>query len=727
LKGGNNSTAYIPIIPLYDPTKKDTTSNITNPIINPFATNNEKTFYENRKGQTTTQPTQPTQPTQTTQPNQFPQPQIKPQQPPIQVGNNPIVNLQVYSQQKPPQEKLPPQVQPQYYINNVPSFVNPLSFAKNHQYNQQGLMPIIYKENNININGISGYHHQELSNLYENLLPVKDITNAFNNLDDRITLCEGIKSTLFPNGDGENTAIDKGSQTNVFNPTMDLLAHMKLIDLNPYSLKKYSNNPYGELPKGFLLYRSCYPIKHDPNKATSVCATGSTGVNVRVYKLIEGSYLAKKQNSQHVKNFDEWRDLSLYDYIRENILRKKICPNFVMLYGYTITLKSGIDFDTDLTQRAKMQNSYQQNMVQQQLKQHVISQQSQLYAYQQKLGLKPSNQPQLSVKEQLEQYTGKVVCAITEAPNYSILGWARKDYRSVGNIYSMVSSGYYSKNVWMSVLFQLFVAIYVMQLYGIYIDDFSLDRNVYIKDIATTTNKFWIYKIAGVEFYVPNLGYVVLIDTNFRDFEKDADLEKNKNTYEPSRKRKINGSFIDNSKDFKNDIFDNIFKKTIIDLDPFKQKDFTDNGGVKPPQEIDDLFKQIKTFANTDTDKKILPYFTKYFDLYLHNRVGTLLNEREVPYVKTGVIKNFKRGDLVPFEDGGIYRFVIFISESNDGKGQMTIISRDGNNVNSSNIIEKIVDKSKLEMYSVIDPIKQETTINSNFTSENLLATYNVI
>jgi len=783
LKGGNPTNPDLQFqIPMYNPdTKKPT---MPHPSTDPFRTNAQNTYYNEQQDQK--KQTQPQTQTQTQN--------ITGQQMPNQ--GIPIINLQMYQPPKPPQPKIPDNQNMAFYNNNIATLTDPLAFAQ-YQQMLKGIIPMIHKEYNFNINGISG-SHANVAKLYENILPVKNSMNVFNSLDERITLYEGIRSTLFPQGDGSNTAIDGGSIKTTYTPTHELLSHIKLLDMNPYSIKRFTNNPYDELPAGFLLYRSCYPIKHDSQKASSVCAANSTGVNVRVYKLCEGSYLMKVQNGDNKKYFDEWRDIAYYEYIRDEILKKKICPNFVMLYGYTITLHSGIDFNTQNLKNK--QHPINHTMAQQQA-QHYARQllQSRNMNYQ-RYGLQPTQtqiQKPKSIQEQLNEYTGKVICALTEAPNYNMIGWARKEYRAVGNINTMISSGYYSNSVWYSVLFQLYVAIYVMQKYEIYFEDFSFEKHVFIKDVQTTTNYYWIYKINNIDYYIPNHGYVVLIDTNFRDWDKDKSIEGKE--YDTSRPRKIMSKIFDvqinnaaatpapgtgtvaaafttlgaatattptgfgaattagiglgtagigaistpfspattatatatgiappaipsTPIDYKKEIFEKVFK-IATDLTPFMSQDFTNSGGVKPPQTILDFVNKIKQEVDTDTTYEVLPYFVKYFTMFLHNRVGTLLNEKETPLVNMDATKKFNKGSLVPCNDGNpdVFRFVIYIEPDSTDPNQSKILTKDI----AGNIYDKIVLNDSLGMYSIIDPIQQNGGINNmNFSQENLQATY---
>ena len=115
--------------------------------------------------------------------------------------------------------------------------------------------------------------------------------------------------------------------------------------MNPYNASRFSRNPYKGLPYGFLIFRSCYPIRHDERTASTICARDSTGINVRIYRLTEGAYMVNR-TTQKVEDYDQWREMAFYDYVKDQILKPKVCPNFVIMYGYNITLDSKIDFES---------------------------------------------------------------------------------------------------------------------------------------------------------------------------------------------------------------------------------------------------------------------------------------------------------------------------------------------------------------------------------------------
>ena len=120
---------------------------------------------------------------------------------------------------------------------------------------------------------------------------------------------------------------------------------IKFMDLNPYNSYKFSKNPYKGLPKNMLWYRSCYPIRHDPQGGSVTCAKDSVGVSIRIYKLTTGEYMVNKQNHKNYLDYETWREIAYYELINNQIIRNKICPNFINMYGFYIVEKCDIDFD----------------------------------------------------------------------------------------------------------------------------------------------------------------------------------------------------------------------------------------------------------------------------------------------------------------------------------------------------------------------------------------------
>ncbi len=664
---------------------------------------------------------------------------------------NQLLNLQLYQPAPPPKPKQGIRPNPSvFYPNYVPNPYDPMSFANYMQAANYGMgQPQVIKEYNINIGGVTG-SHLVTSMLFEDSLPVKNVSGSFCSINERITMYEAIRSTLFSSGDGKDVPIESDSY--------NLLSHLKLMDMNPYNSSRFSSNPYKGLPFGFLLYRSCYPVRHDTRNATAICSTNSTGINIRIYRLTEGAYLVNKQEITRASDYDEWREVSFYNFIKEHIIKKKVCPNFPIMYGYTVSTNSNINFDelkmvqergkqilnknnNDNANKNKWNNNIPPNTTKEVPGQKLLQRNSKpyfnphgpnLYVQPNDYYISPQEQMRSRkmemTKEQqvieLNKYCGKAIICLTEAANYNILGWAKRNYRADGNVKTMINSGYHTKNVWESVYFQLFVGLYVMQIKGLIINDFKLERNVFVKDISTGGNvtNYWKYKIKGIEYYIPNYGYLVLIDTNFRDFDHSCDGKET----DPSRPRKLEGSFLDKCNLSIDECIQKTFEifRSVIDSNIFGQ-DFINDSGVKPPEDVLNLLSNIKKIADQKPTYDISYYIRQFMTMFLNNRTGGPLTDLEINKVKRGAVKEFHKGQIVVMADQtGIDRFVIFVDKRKNNLAR--IITKDKLD-QTANFIEKEVPVSSLNEFSVMEAIKQNFKMNeSNLNEESLLETYNV-
>ncbi|VBB18075.1 hypothetical protein YASMINEVIRUS_538, partial [Yasminevirus sp. GU-2018] len=682
---------------------------------------------------------------------------------------NPILNLQLYQPPKPKPDARKQMPNPAvFYPNYVPNPFDPVSYANYMQYAGYNMQPPpIYKEYNINIGGVSG-SHIKTAMFFEDALPVKNVSGSFRSIGERQTMCESIRANLFTQGDGKDVPIE--------NDTYNLLSHIKLMDMNPYNASRFSKNPYKGLPFGFLLYRSCYPMRHDMKQFDAVCAQNSTGVNVRIYRLTEGAYTVNKQDVTRASDYDEWRDVAFYNFVKEQILKKKVCPNFPFMYGYNISVNSNINFDdlkliqdpdrgrttdtalfnktwgtsnqinnpgsvTQTTAQNTMDALRRINNRDRAMPANVMvpatgsntnpGMMKQVVAVVRdpRTGLVTREITNMPSKEEraimLNRYTGKALVCLTEACNYSLFGWAKKEYRADGNIKTMTNPGYHTKAVWESVIFQMLVALYVMQIKGLVINNFRVDRNVFIRDISTggTVTNYWKYKVEGIEYYIPNYGYLVMIDSNYRDFDKPCSDDV---AVDPKRERKLDGSFLEYCNLSQDDCIQKSFEmfKSAIDPNVFDQ-DFINDNGVKPPEDVLRLLTNMKNMADAKPSVNIAYYIRQFMTMFMNNRVGGPLTETEVNHVKRGAVKEFRKGQIVVMTDhDGIDKFVIHVRQKNDIS---RIITKDKLDPTTANFIEKEVPTSSLNEYSVVEPIRQNFKINeSNLSEDSLLETYNV-
>ena len=659
--------------------------------------------------------------------------------PPQDMTKNQILNLQLYNPQKPKPEG--PQVQPTSFM---PSF-NTNPFFPPHMANMLAMNPMnpmmgMYPT--VNVNKIYDIHvggpadtHQRLNMIYEDVLPTKHIKNSYISLGDRTTQSDYIRSVFFQNGDGDEIGFTEKSKNN-------LLAHIKFMDLNPYNTYRFSDNPYKGLPEGFLIYRSCYPIQRDQRDGMAICARNSMAVNVRVYKLTKGAYKINKQNKKSYADYDQWREVAFYEFIRERILKKRICPNFVGMHGYYTTEKSDIDFErvTKLKNHVKGQpmpelsyDNVNKNAADF-IKKTLEEQKKILKAMEPYMGMPVKSgytDPRFAViktkdeveDEKLDDYTGSVLTILTESPTYSLYNWASKIYQIEGNIKKMVNTGYHSDKVWLSIIFQMIVGLYVLQINKININNFSIKNNIFIKDIANESNvtNYWKYTINNVDFYVPNYGYLVQIDTNYKDLEDPQSANFIKNDKD---EHKLDGIIYD-KKIKEEKINTDIFNSFINCIDPNNFKgNFVSEGGVAPPQEILDLLDKMYTEAKNKSITDISAYLFNYMRQYLNNRIGTFLKEQEFVHVRKDDMRSAKPGQIVVLDEGnGSYRFVLYVTVD---KGVATILTKDEEK-NTEEIINKTVPITSLFNFSRHEPIVQNYNLNeANINESAIIERYTI-
>jgi hypothetical protein len=656
----------------------------------------------------------------------------------------PLLNLQLYPQQKPKQEQ--PQVNPMMYIQpSIPMPVTP--FYDPYQQMQQ---QTVIKNYNINTTG-PVEDHTKISVIYEDVLPTTNFSGNLETLSERILLYDFIRSTIFNNTNGTNTGLSGGSNT--------LLSYLKFDELNPFNSYRFSNNPYKGLPSNYLIYRSCYPIRKDRTNHNNIqCAKDGTTINIRIYKLTEDSY----ENHDCTK-YDAWREHDYYRYITNEIVLKKVCPNLICMYGYFLCENSRIDFEKIEKLKYGINKAKDKKFV-------FYDETTQTY----------QNTPILNIKKEKQvmiknphMYTGKVLVILTESPTYTLFQWASKKYMVDGVSRVMINRSVYKEEIWMSILFQLLAGLYVLQINEIHIENFSIKNNVFIKDMPnTTTTKYWKYIINNIEYYVPNYGYLVMIDTDFREIKPPVTKPPKLKTLKPKKaityknnivkhglaqilpddffgteyvttginnnknimvsttesekpleeekpEKKITGDPNDTNGKFHIDKSDNPNKQQMflnaMSPDSFKG-DFIKDGGSKPNDNFLNIIEAIHKDYKKYSNKKIKEYIFEHLSSkYLHNKIGTTLKENEISNIRA-TYDNFKAGQIVVLEEGpNSYKFVLIVEDKNDGYFLVTY--RD----------KRLETKPKTSLKYYVDYETLTQTIHTNqpvYNEENLLDTF---
>lgn len=629
--------------------------------------------------------------------------------------DKPLVDLQVY-QPVVPKPKRP--VNPASFVQPInpglgfppqwqqPMYANPL-FAKAGIMNPYNQVPIL-KNYSITVGGPST-DHGRVNTIYEDILPNKQFENTSNTLGERLNIYQYVRSIFLKQGDGEDIDID-GTGNN------SLLKYLKFMELNPYNPNQLSDNPYKGLPLNMLIYRSCYPIRYDRYSNSTQCAPNSIGMNIRIYRLTDEEYNIKKQENVSANKFDVWREVDYYQYIREQIIKPKVCPNFAILHAYYICENCNIDYNKlarirGLPVSTNPQFKLTRNIPGQQMQpqaggNQVMSQNGNCQMVQQRIAV--SNRSQVARSN--GGYSGRALVALTEAPTDSMINWATVTRKMDGTILKMVNTGFHKSEVWFSVLFQIMAALYTMQIHNIAFQDFSVIDNIYIKDTRVNDNitKYWKYIINGVEYYVPNYGYLVLIDSNYKD---------------TAGSNKIIGKM------FGDDIGEAALNSFMRVFDPNSFSNaFTNNGGIKPFEDVIKMLNEIRTDASESRNKSIDYYIKKFMTRFMNNRVGTLLKEDEINNIQQSATKDFRRGQVVAYEfNHQTYQFVIYLgrTRTNDATVITAQDARTWEDTRKNRRMQTTVPFSSLFAYSVHEPIVQNYKPNeSNLSEEQMLEVY---
>jgi hypothetical protein len=666
---------------------------------------------------------------------------------------NSLINQNIYP------GKYIPAINP--YLPQQTQFVNP------YMFNQ---IPLI-KKYNINITNAAG-EYVKLQNLFEDILPqVNGITQkTLITLDQRYIICQYLRSIFIRDADGEDISIGNNNHQELTN----LLSHIKFMEINPYHYSKITNNPYNTLPDDFIMFRSCYPVRMNMVQNIVQCAPDNIGINIRIYQMRIYDLLANNIENFTKNRCDLWREIYYYEYIKNEILKKKVCPNFVMVYAWYNTINSGIDFlklrslnkkISMLNTEIKMANLESINKIfSESLLNNIIDLEkvklsnpiesgniTTLFKYPQYINTNYPNKniivsienknlainvdallskddiTKIAKKEKSFYKTNKCIIMLTEAPTQNILDWGTRAYNIYdGPIKKMIQTGFHDDNVWYSIIFQLLIAIYILDKHDLIINQFSLQNNVFIKDITKDENNigYWKYNVEGLDFYIPNYGYLVLIDTKYQDLENTLDFKKRDiiKEYAPSSIPNINNDnkFIDNiehkfyNKDLhyisyseeqiknldikiadvtlhaerpalmkERDYYQKNIDKYKVKTDSIK-KDyyykifdnfinvFKNNGGIAPNNKIIKMIAEIsslyndRNYKNFNNNLIIEPSFYKILietqSHFLHNRIGTPLKdiEENTQTIKSNI--NLKTGDYIAYPSNDRYIIGIYIN-----------------------------------------------------------------
>jgi hypothetical protein len=420
-----------------------------------------------------------------------------------------ILEQKIYdtSRKSAPKTQMPPAYIPLHDVEGIPH--NLLPYTK--MINQ----PPLQKVYNISLSS-PFVNHTTINNVYEDTLPGEINALTSTTVSDRCQIITFLRNSLLHKHDGETMNITGGNNS--------LLSYIKLLNVNPYTKYQYQ---YTNLPNDFLLYSAAYPVQFDTQSQTIQLSKNAMGINIRIYMMSVGDLLIDSlDNNIKRHHFDMWRELDYYQWAKQ-MINKAVSPNFITPILYKIDDESHINWEQlkDLKQKngglvvTSSGNHVLNN------KHKVSENDSYLPSLQSMYSYNKNKDYTLNITKivtngnlDITQNSGQSLILLTEAPTTSFKEWFKPQYDVYGSISKMTSTGHHSDKVWKSILFQLIYAMAVLQKSKIYISHFSLD-NIYIKDVNINQNSIgsWIYKVDGIDYYIPNYGFVLLIDTTFAD------------------------------------------------------------------------------------------------------------------------------------------------------------------------------------------------------------------
>jgi len=586
--------------------------------------------------------------------------------------------------------------------------------------NAKYIMPIV---NNININGLDPFNSKtNLAPIVEYLLPLSNISEIFNTIKDRQLISDFIKSVLLFNEDG---IIVDSLKYNI----KKLMNSLKVVKMNPYvSQEMYGKISPFKFPVDFLLYKSCFPIKYIQN--TIKCEKNSTHVNLRFYRVPRGDVLDRR-NPDVINVSKALSEMKYYNYVKNEIVYKHESPNFVLMYGYNFYNDKDIKFNEGDENTVKKQEDTIEEMdpklyeqIYNELRYHIyrkyiesnnnainfvehdlkIKEEIKNFCKEHQMTIAELTQDTLdqlitkylimidaSLRKQAislintitlhNKYLNDFILAITESPTYSIYDWASKIYADNIGIRTMINTGYHSHFQWMSIIFQTLTAFHSLFKHKIYIPNFKLGESVYIYNIPNvpTNPKVWKYLVDGVEYFVPNYGDFVMIDSSFKTINMSdtiktygKDFVENiynlyNNTSDEDKKKEYDNEY----EQYKNNILTMLISLIeCFNISNFKDNVFYSRGGTVPEGKTLELIDKIYTYLNSckNNFKNIHNIFKNaihmFMGQFLNNRVGTYLQDEEArEQLREVNIDNTPSGTYIVYLDkSGRYKIGVYVN-----------------------------------------------------------------
>ncbi len=567
----------------------------------------------------------------------------------------------------------------------------------------------LQKVYNINL-GAPGHNNTILNHIYQDVLPGDPNSYSMNTIYEREQIINMLRNSMIKKHDGEDMTLQAGENS--------IMEYIKILDFNPNSLGR---NRYSQLPLNFLLYTAAYPIRYNVDNRTIEIAKQSIGMNIRIYMLSKGALNTNIDVGLDSDNFDVWRELKYYKYVKETILKQKISPNFSTMFLYKLDRVSKINYD-ELKQIITTHQTYDiilRNLNNnQEINKFLTAKNTDLKNLLGKATntiptntASPASPATLAAIDFAQDSKVSLIC-ITEAPTTNIIEWGSPTYDKSGIISKEISSGFHKTEVWRSVLFQLVSAMAVLQEKEIYFRNFNFQNNVFIKDLFKDPNNtgHWLYKVNNIDMYVPNYGHLVLIDTKHADVNPPTGTTGVFKIVSPTL-------YNNNGTPLPINIMDDL--RNMLDRAKFMPHGNYNDYGMAQPD--DDVLNLLDTIVNASTrTKKIADILVECFPEYIHNRVGTLLTIAEKGLVVPTIQPKLMPGKLVAYQSRfDEYMWAIYLRDIDARRKEIYIKER---NV----LTKKIIFNHSLVEHPESNNIIQTSEKTFRLNKDSLIDSYNI-
>jgi hypothetical protein len=608
----------------------------------------------------------------------------------------------------------PEREKPVYHQPFIPigqSITNPLQSGMILPYSSVLNKVPIQKIYNISI-GDPSVDTNILHTVYEDMLPGDKYPLNNLTLENRKQIRNFIRSLIIKERDGEIMNIAAGAGSDSFR------SYFRIGKFNPYSI---SQNPYDDLAKGFTLYSSAYPLRLDDKSFRFSIGKGGLNFNVRTYGLTYLDFNFDRISPEINENdLNLIRELKYYKLVNK-IIQDKESPNFANMILYKTDVKTRIKYDKLMELKSK---KIPQGMLKAMFSttRNIKNLTEKIKRTEEILTLYGLRKEDIN----LEKETDKSLIILTEGPHQNIIKWASPIYNQNGAKKIMAATGHHSKEVWFNVIFQILYAYMVMDKYNVYFKEMSLERSIFICDIyyEVSNTGYWKYIVDNIEYYIPNKGFIVMLDSYYSDL---FDVYSLKGILDHEFDKEINNEYFkifsnnlfenNNEGRSENDIKQNIKDGLISMLDPMNLKRIvTHLRIIKPEDEVFDLLEKI---VNTlqDNTKSIKDAIIENMGMFLHNRVGSQLTITERQNLSIIPNRNFKQGTLIVYEERfDEFRWAIYYKPDTTINRHFIIIK-----VND-NYEKRSVFLASIRTYSVNLRIQDSGEFDSSY--ENLLEIY---